>query len=214
MRLSGQTQGPQRHYIANHLNFSSAACYNSTLLCTRRRPFSTKARHRVLQPVAARRTAIATDDLPDPEFPADALSNFRSSQPRRIAPKATPTDVKKVLLALVQLSAVVALLILLPVWFSCKQVPPRAWLAAALYSVFFGFGGLRRTLKYGKLTSRKNDAQVSTTQGKRAIVLFVLLVVAGTASDRFYTWACISGLRHHMQHNGIHNPCAQEALLY
>lgn len=201
MRLSGFTSGPQRHFVSRHSNSASAAPYALTSPCIRRRPCSTKARHRVLQPIAARRTAIATDDLPDPEFPADALTNFRSSQPRKTAPKPTPTDVKKVLLALVHLSAVVALLILLPVWLTCKQIPLKAWLAAALYSVFFGFGGLRRTLKYGKLTNRRNDAQVSTAQGKRAIVLFVLCVFLGIASVGFanrhaYLACCIIAAWH------------------
>ncbi|KAL0040418.1 hypothetical protein WJX77_006520 [Trebouxia sp. C0004] len=38
---------------------------------------------------------------------------------------------------------------------------------------------MRRTLKHGKLSSRKQDAQVSTWQGRWAIATFVLLVIAG-----------------------------------
>ena len=147
--------------------------------------FFSSQRGPVLRLTAARRTAVATDDTSDSDgFSSESLSNFRSSQPRRAVPKPPSADVRKVTLALLQLLAVVACLILLPAWLCCKTIPPRAWLATALYTVFFGAGALRRTLKYGKLSSRKKDAQVSTEQGKWAIILFVVLVVAGKSPNQ------------------------------
>lgn len=184
MRLGSPSLAPRHQYTPKSLNLvhvSSPVSFVSALPPRRLLHVGLRARHIVLRPTAAQRTAVAADEVPEPNegFPSESLGNFRSSQPRKAVLKPAPTNFKKVLLALVQLSAVVALLILLPAWIACKCIPARAWQAAALYSVFFGFGGLRRTLKYGKLSSRKNDAQVLTGQGKRAIILFVLLVVAG-----------------------------------
>ena len=127
--------------------------------------------------VAAQRTALATDDADGPEFPFQSLSNFSSAQARRAAPKIPPA--RKLSLSLLQLGTVIAFLIIGPAWLFCKCITPRVWAVAAIYCVFFGFGGIRRTLKYGKLSSRKQDAQVSTWQGKWAIATFVLLVIAG-----------------------------------
>lgn len=184
MRLELSSLAPRHLYtrrVLKLIELSSPVSFVSVL--THRRPLHVKfkARHIDCQPTAAQRTAVAADEVPEPNegFPSESLRNFRSSQPRRAVAKPAPTNFGKVLLALLQLSAVVALLILLPAWIACKCIPARVWQAAALYSIFFGFGGLRRTLKYGKLSSRQNDAQVSTGQGKRAIILFVLLVVAG-----------------------------------
>ncbi len=137
-----------------------------------------KPRQRTHAVVAAQRTALATDDADGPEdFPFQALTNFSSGQARRAAPRIPPA--RKLSLSLLQLGTVIALLIIGPVWLFCKCITPRVWAAAAIYCVFFGFGGIRRTLKYGKLSSRKQDAQVSTWQGKWAIATFVLLVIAG-----------------------------------
>lgn len=139
---------------------------------------SAKPRQRPHALVAAQRTALATDDAHDPEdFPFQSLTNFSSGQARRAAPKLPPA--RKVSLSLLQLSTVIALLIIGPAWVFCQCITPRVWAAAAVYCVFFGFGGIRRTLKYGKLSSRKQDAQVSTWQGRWAIATFVLLVIAG-----------------------------------
>lgn len=146
-----------------------------------------KACHTVCRPVAVQRTAVAADDAQGPEgFPSESLGNFQSSQARRAEPKPTPTHLTKVVLGVLQLSAVVGLLILGPARFHSDHIPTRVWQAAALYCTFFGFGGLRRTLKYGKLSSRKNDAQVSTWAGKRAILIFVVLIVIGTAYVSLY----------------------------
>ncbi len=137
-----------------------------------------KPRQRYHAVVAAQRTALATDDADRPEdFPFQALTNFSSGQGRRAASKIPPG--RKLSLSLLQLGTVIALLIIAPAWWFCKCVTPRVWAAAAIYCVFFGFGGIRRTLKYGKLSSRKQDAQVSTWQGKWAIATFVLMVIAG-----------------------------------
>ena len=184
MRLGSPSLAPRHRYTPKYFNLvdvSSRVSLSSVLPPRRLLHVGFKARHTVFQLTAAQRTALAADEVPEPNegFPSESLGNFRSSQPRKAVLKPAPANLKKVLLALVQLSAVVALLILLPAWIACKHIPARAWQAAALYSVFFGFGGLRRTLKYGKLSSRKNDAQVSTGQGKQAIILFVLLVIAG-----------------------------------
>ncbi len=136
-----------------------------------------KPRQRTHAVVAAQRTALATDDADGPEFPFQSLSNFSSAQARRAAPKIPPA--RKLSLSLLQLGTVLAFLIIGPAWLFCKCITPRVWAVAAIYCVFFGFGGIRRTLKYGKLSSRKQDAQVSTWQGKWAIATFVLLVIAG-----------------------------------
>ncbi len=136
-----------------------------------------KPRQRTHAVVAAQRTALATDDADGPEFPFQSLSNFSSAQARRAAPKIPPA--RKLSLSLLQLGTVIAFLIIGPAWLFCKCITPRVWAVAAIYCVFFGFGGIRRTLKYGKLSSRKQDAQVSTWQGKWAIATFVLLVIAG-----------------------------------
>ena len=136
-----------------------------------------KPRQRPHAVVAAQLTALATDDADGPEdFPIQSLTNFSSGQARRAAPKVPPA---KLSLSLLQLGTVIALLIIGPAWLFCKCITPRVWAAAAIYCVFFGFGGIRRTLKYGKLSSRKQDAQVSTWQGRWAIATFALLVIAG-----------------------------------
>lgn len=189
MRLGSSLLAPRHRYIPRVLQPTHVSWRNffgPALPPRRLLPAKFKARRIVFQPTAAQRTAVAADEVPEPneEFPSESLGNFRSGQPRRAVLKPAPTSIRKVLLAVLQLSAVVALLILLPAWVVCKCIPARVWQAAALYSVFFGFGGLRRTLKHGKLSSRKHDAQVSTGQGKRAIILFVLLVVAGTVHAR------------------------------
>lgn len=191
MRLGSFTLAPRHCYIPRVLKsiyISRRASFGPVLPPRRLLPVKFKARRIVFQPTAAQRTAVAADEVPEPneDFPSESLGNFHSSQPRRAVLKPAPIDVRKVLLAALQLSAVVALLILLPAWIVCKCIPARVWQAAALYSIFFGFGGLRRTLKHGKLSSRKHDAQVSTGQGKRAIIVFVLLVVAGTVHAGLY----------------------------
>ena len=137
-----------------------------------------KPRQRPHAVVAAQRTALATDDADGPEdFPFQSLTKFSSGQARRAAAKIPPA--RSLSLSLLQLGTVIALLIIGPAWLFCKCITPRVWAAAAIYCVFFGFGGIRRTLKYGKLSSRKQDAQVRTWQGKWAIATFVLLVIAG-----------------------------------
>ncbi|KAL0049685.1 hypothetical protein WJX82_007625 [Trebouxia sp. C0006] len=73
----------------------------------------------------------------------------------------------------------------------------KVWAVAAIYCVFFGFGGIRRTLKYGKLSSRKQDAQVSTWQGKWAIATFVLLVIAGHWGALHWYGTCYKQLALH-----------------
>lgn len=192
MRLGSSLLAPRHCYLPRVLNPVYAPWRDSfgpVLPLRRLLHVKFKVRRIVFQPTAAQGTAVAADEVPEPneEFPSESLGNFRSGQPRRAVLKPAPTDVRKVLLAILQLSAVVALLLLLPAWIVCKCIPARVWQAAALYSIFFGFGGLRRTLKYGRLSSRKHDAQVSTGQGKRAIIFFVLLVVAGTVHARLYT---------------------------
>lgn len=183
MRLGLSSLAPRHQYTSRVLNLHASSPVSFVSALTHHRPLHVKfkARQIVCQPTAAQRTAVAADEVPEPNegFPSESLGNFRFSQPRRAVAKPVPINLGKVLLAVLQLSAVVALLILLPAWIACKCIPARAWQAAALYSIFFGFGGLRRTVKYGKLSSRKNDAQLSTGQGKRAIMLFVLVVVAG-----------------------------------
>lgn len=140
-------------------------------------PNRVRARRRVL-PLAAQRTAMATDDVPDGEdFPPQSLTNFSTSHARRAVARSHPT--RELYLSLLQLTAVIVLLIICPAGLFCKHISPRVWAAATIYYVFFGFGGLRRTLKYGKLSSRKQDAQVHTQQGTWAIATFVVLVVAG-----------------------------------
>lgn len=157
-----------------------------------------KARHIVFQPTAAQRTAVTADEVPEPHegFPSENFRNSRSSQPRRavltsaLEVLASALDklenAIKILNAMNDLVVVIALVILLPAWLACKCIPARAWQAAALYYIFFGFGVLQRTLKYGKVRSRKHDAHVSTWQGKRATILFVLFVVAGTVHVSLY----------------------------
>ena len=184
MRLGLSSLAPLHRYIpkfSTSVDVSPPVSFVSALPPRTLLRVKNKARHIVLQPTTAQRTAVAADEEPEPNesFPSESLRNFRSSQPRKAVLKPPPTNFRKVLLALLQLSAVVALLILVPAWIVCECIPARVWQAAALYSIFFGFGGLRCTLKYGKLSSRRNDAQVSTGQGKRAISFFVLLVAAG-----------------------------------
>lgn len=136
----------------------------------------------VLKPVAVQRTAVAADDAPEPEgFPPESLGNFQSSQPRKVVPKTAPAPVRQVILGLLQLAAVVGVLILWPGAGHSDHIPIRVWQAAALYCTFFGFAGLRRTLKYGKLSSRKNHAQVFSHASKRAIISYVVVVALGTA---------------------------------
>lgn len=142
-------------------------------------PNQTRARRRVLL-LAAQRTAMATDDVPDGEdFPPQSLTNFSTGHARRAVAKSHP--IRDLYLSLLQLTAVIVLLIICPAWLFCKHIYPRVWAAATIYYVFFGFGGVRRTLKYGKLSSRKQDAQVHTRQGTWAIATFIVLVVAGEA---------------------------------
>lgn len=196
MRLGSSSLAPRHRYIPksyNSVDVSPPVSFVSALPRRRVLRVKLKTRHTVFQPTTAQRTAVAAGERPEPNdgFPSESLGNFRFGQPRKAEVKPAPTDFRKVLLSLLQLSAIVALLILLPAWIACKCIPARAWQAAALYSVFFGFGGLRRTLKYGKLSSRKNDAQVSTGQGKRAIILFVLLVVAGKVLSVLETYTCM-----------------------
>ena len=190
MQLGASSLAPRHRHVPRAFSLSdvSPAFPFASALPPRRLLLRFSARRVVFKPTAAQHTAVAADEVPEPSegFPSESLGNFRSSQPRRAVPKPAPMNIRKVLLALLQLSAVVSLLILLPAWISCKRIPARAWQAATLYSIFFGFGGLRRTLKYGKLSSRKNDAQVSTGQGRRAIIFFVLLVVAGTVPASLY----------------------------
>ena len=136
----------------------------------------------VISPTAVQRTAVAAD-VPDPEnFPSQALSNFSPGQARKASTKLAPASYQKLILALLQLFAVVALLIVWPAWLFCKCIPVRVWYITTVYLSFFGFGGLRRTLLHGKLSSRKQDAQVATQQGKWAIAVFVVLIVAGENS--------------------------------
>ena len=192
MRLGSSLLAPRHCYVPKVLNPIHVLWRDSfgpVLPLRKLLQVKFKARRKVFPATAAQRTAVAADEVPEPneEFPSESLGNFRSSQPRRAVLKPVPTDARKVLLAILQLSAVVALLLLLPAWIVCQCIPARVWQAAALYSIFFGFGGLRRTMKYGKLSSRKHDAQVSTGQGKRAVIIFVLLVVAGTVHARLYT---------------------------
>ena len=103
---------------------------------------------------------------------------------------------------MLQLFVVLALLILWPAWLFCKRIPARVWAAATIYSVFFGLGGLRRTLKFGKLSSRKLDAQVGTKQGRGAIAVFVLLVVAGQRTFLSFVYA-LASLRTHCCDNHV-----------
>ncbi|KAL3130590.1 hypothetical protein ABBQ38_008395 [Trebouxia sp. C0009 RCD-2024] len=178
MRLGTSSTAP-RLYLTRPSAVLAAVSVSTLPACRAQR----KARRTVCRPVAVQRTAVAADDAPGPEgFPSESLGNFQSSQPRRAVPKPTPTHLRKVVLGVLQLSAVVGLLILGPARFHSDHIPTRVWQAAALYCTFFGFGGLRRTLKYGQLSSRKNDAQVSTWAGKRAIVIFVVLIVIGHES--------------------------------
>lgn len=173
----------------NPLVCCSSRCARHQLpRCTERRDYFTgfseatlskAGRPQSIRSRAAQRTAIATDGAPDPEdFPWQLLSNYSTSQARRAAAKPAAPSAGKIILSLLHTFAVIALLILFPAWVSYKCIPAREWAAAAAYFIFFGFGGLRRTLSYGKLSSRRKDAQVPIQQGKAATVCFVLIVVA------------------------------------
>lgn len=170
-----------------HRAFAYCDCRPLRSLClptttqTRSRPAQpTRTAQQAWRPVAAQRTAVATDNEPDPDnFPAEAISNFSASQARRTTPIPTPVSVAQLVSIVFQLTVVIGLLLILPSWFIYHSVPARVWTVAAVYSLFFGFGGIRRVIKYGKLSSREQDAQVATANGSRNHVLFIATVVAG-----------------------------------
>lgn len=202
MRLRSPSLARQRYTRRVHSSVHVSLHLSFVSVLPRRRLLhvKSKARHVVFQPTAAQRTAVAADEVSEANegFPSEWFENSRSSQPRRAVPVsalevlASALDklgnAAKVLNAMNNLLVVIALLILLPAWLACKCLPARAWQAAALYYAFFGFGVLQRTRKYGtEISSRKYDPHLSTWQGKRAITLFVLLVIAGTVHVNSYS---------------------------
>lgn len=203
MRLGSPSSAARHRYtqrVLNSVHVPLRVPFVSVLPPRRLLHVKFKTRHVVFQPTAAQRTAVAADEVPGPNegFPSEYFGNTRPSQPRRAALASalgvlpSPLDklenAVKILNTMTNLLGVIALLILLPAWLACKCIPARAWQAAALYYVSFGFGVLQSALKYGKAagSSWKHDAHLSTWQGKRAITLFVLLVIAGTVHVTLY----------------------------
>lgn len=125
----------------------------------------------------AAREAIAAVELPTGSAAPPA---GRSTAPR--------PSVARVVLQLVQLTAVVGALICWP----AATVPGglytgRVWLLAAAYWLFFAAGSVTRLLQHGALAARARDAQGSSWGARIAWLAFVVVLptVHWTAVRRF-----------------------------
>lgn len=157
-------------------------------------PQRSRLRHHLL----ATRTAVGVSERPEPDdFPPEALTNLNSGKARRTSSAAKkPTKLQQLAdwfkqalsrdltslkdgLQLLQLCVLVSLLFVTPAYLFCGKIPQQADHLGLVYLAFFGFGSVRRIWIHGKLTSRRQDAQVQTPSGKLSLVVFVLMIVAG-----------------------------------
>jgi hypothetical protein len=80
---------------------------------------------------------------------------------------------------LLQLSAVLSALILLPARMFSGKISRTQWFLYVSYVLFFGIGSVTRIAKFGNLAQRKEDAQVKTRLGFAALLLFIASLPAG-----------------------------------
>ena len=158
---------------------------------------NTRQRRRLHPLPKAGRTAVGLAEEPEPEdFPPQSLTNFASGTPRRTSRTAEKPIVQKLQeriqkeaaglvktwkpsLQLLQLVAVVTLLIEVPAALSHVPSGGRVQQLTLLYLAFFGLGSVIRLWVHGKLTPRRQDAQVQTRSGVLSLIMFIILIVAG-----------------------------------